>query len=47
MIFDKLIEKKVLYGKKLEGKWFDVGTVERLHDTDAYIRAKTFNRSDS
>lgn len=46
-LFDKLIEKKVLYGKKLEGKWFDVGTVERLHDTDAYIRAKTFNRSES
>ena len=46
-LFDRLIEKKSLYGKKLAGNWFDVGTEERLRNTDAYIRAKNLNRSDS
>lgn len=38
-IFDKLIEKGALYGNVLKGRWFDVGTVQRLTEADTYARA--------
>lgn len=37
-VFEKLIEKKCLKGQMLRGRWFDVGTLQRLDEADAYAR---------
>ncbi len=37
-VFEKLIANNRLKGRMLEGKWFDVGTVERLQQADQYAQ---------
>ncbi len=39
-LFLKWLEAKTLYGTKLEGKWFDVGSLDRLHRVEAYLKSK-------
>ncbi|MGN1393329.1 MAG: N-acetylmuramate alpha-1-phosphate uridylyltransferase MurU [Succinivibrionaceae bacterium] len=38
--FERWIEKRVLLGKKIDSLWCDVGTPERLHNLEKYIRMK-------
>ena len=35
-VFDNLIEEGRLFGKLLQGTWFDVGTMQRLQEATAY-----------
>ncbi|MGN0915547.1 MAG: nucleotidyltransferase family protein [Succinivibrio sp.] len=37
-LFKKWSESGALKGALLDGRWFDVGTIERLQQTDAYIK---------
>lgn len=39
--FDRWIEEKQITASVLSARWFDVGTVERLNDLNAYLEAKT------
>ncbi|MBQ9273876.1 MAG: nucleotidyltransferase family protein [Succinivibrio sp.] len=36
-LFDRMIEQGTLAGDILKGRWFDVGTAERLAQTEAYV----------
>lgn len=36
-VFEKLIANNKLHGRMLNGKWFDVGTIERLKLADNYV----------
>ena len=39
--FDRWIEEKQITASVLRARWFDVGTIERLNDLNAYLEAKT------
>lgn len=39
--FDRWIEEKQITASVLSARWFDVGTVERLNDLNAYLEDKT------
>lgn len=39
--FDRWIEERQITASVLSARWFDVGTVERLNDLNAYLEAKT------
>lgn len=39
-LFFKWLAAQALFGTKLEGKWFDVGTLDRLHRVEAYLKSK-------
>lgn len=39
--FDRWIEEKQITASVLNARWFDVGTVERLNDLNAYLEDKT------
>ncbi|MDO5351457.1 MAG: nucleotidyltransferase family protein [Succinatimonas sp.] len=39
-LFLKWQESKVLYGVELKGQWFDVGTLDRLHRVESYLKTK-------
>lgn len=36
-LFIEWSEKNLMTGSKLEGRWFDVGTIERLNDVNDYV----------
>ncbi len=38
--FEKWAQDKVLYGTTLVGKWFDVGTIQRLDSVNNYVKEK-------
>ena len=38
--FEKWSQEKILTGALLEGKWFDVGTIQRLDTVNNYVREK-------
>lgn len=39
--FDRWIEERQITASVLSARWFDVGTLERLNDLNAYLEAKT------
>ena len=39
--FDRWIEEKQITASVLSARWFDVGTIERLNDLNAYLEDKT------
>ena len=38
--FEKWSQEKILTGALLEGKWFDVGTIQRLDAVNNYVKEK-------
>lgn len=38
--FEKWSQEKILTGALLEGKWFDVGTIQRLDTVNNYVKEK-------
>ncbi len=39
-LFDKWVQSGQLGGRVLAGKWFDVGTIQRLQQAEAYLSAR-------